>query len=213
MGLVEWCQQYSVSDAINGGFTLHHTETLLGEHRINGKAVAHEPFSAPWDTIRGALHISTDGASVLAPRNQLPETGDLLQTAPLLVQHGRSLMVLGRDPEGIAASSDQFDDDWTVDRFPRAAIGMNDEFIWTLATDGYVRPHLTRTNAGLSLIELADIFVTLGADSALNLDGGSSATLVSDGQLVNHPSGGRRDQYASFLLGRPIPSAIVFEAL
>lgn len=213
IGLVDWCNKHNVLDAINGGFTLHHTDVLLGEHRINGQIIEYEPFTAPWDTIRGTLYIPSTGNLSLAPRHHFPKSpsGDLLQAAPLLVQNNVTLMELGKDPEGIAASSDQLDDDWTVLRFPRAGIGVSDDYIWTVATDGYVRPEFAPTNAGLSLIEFADIFVKLGAESALNLDGGSSATQVSGGRLINHPSAGIRDGYTDFPLGRPIPSAIIFE--
>ena len=117
----------------------------------------------------------------------------------------------GQDPEGIAASSDQFDDDWTQDRFPRAAIGVCDEFIYCLVTNGYVRPEFEHENAGLTLVELADIMVKLGAKDALNLDGGSSATLISSGNIVNITSGGVRDKYQVFPNGRPTASAIIFE--
>jgi hypothetical protein len=214
-GLLAWCRENNISDAINGGFTLYHTETLLGEHRLQGQTYPHQSFTAPWDTIRGTLHVASDGKLSLAPRHHFPDNpeGDLLQAAPLLVHNGKSLIEPGIDPEGIAASSDQLDDDWTVERFPRAAIGTNKEFIWCIATDGYDRPERTSQNVGLSLIELAEIFVKIGATEALNLDGGSSATLVSESRLVNHPRAGHRDKYSYFHLGRPIPSAIVFEPL
>jgi len=213
IGLLSWCQDHGVSDAINGGFSLHHTETLLGEHRVEGIEVPHTPFTTPWDSTRGSVHVSATGKLKIGPRDSFPRRprGDLLQAGPLLVRNGRSVIIHGQDPEGIASSSEQFDDDWTLERFPRAAIGVSNKYIWTVATDGYVRPEHEANNAGLRLSELADIMVTLGANSALNLDGGSSATQVSDGRLINRPSAGARDNYATFPLGRPIPSAIIFE--
>jgi exopolysaccharide biosynthesis protein len=61
----------------------------------------------------------------------------------------------------------------------------------------------------MTLVELADALVTLGADDALNLDGGGSAALVHEGLLRNRP----REQHGADLLdGRPVVTALVFEA-
>jgi exopolysaccharide biosynthesis protein len=60
----------------------------------------------------------------------------------------------------------------------------------------------------MTLGELSRLMVGLGADTALNLCGGASASLVSGGALHNRP----RDQNGVSLLGgRPVASAIVFE--
>jgi exopolysaccharide biosynthesis protein len=42
-------------------------------------------------------------------------------------------------------------------------------------------------DAGLSLLELAGVMVDLGAERAINLDGGGSTTLVHRGHLLNRP--------------------------
>ena len=64
--------------------------------------------------------------------------------------------------------------------------------------------------AGLTLRELADVFVALGATSAINLDGGGSASLVCDGELQNRP---REDHGLVLAGGRPVSTALVFEPL
>jgi exopolysaccharide biosynthesis protein len=46
----------------------------------------------------------------------------------------------------------------------------------------------TDANAGLSLAQLADVLVQLGAQTAYNLDGGGSSTLYYDGAVVNTPT-------------------------
>ena len=43
-------------------------------------------------------------------------------------------------------------------------------------------------NAGMTLIELADLLARLGAWQAMNFDGGGSTTMVIGGVLVNRPS-------------------------
>ena len=44
---------------------------------------------------------------------------------------------------------------------------------------------------GLSLYELAQFLQRLGVQTAYNLDGGGSSTMVFLGQVVNQPVGGR----------------------
>ena len=45
-------------------------------------------------------------------------------------------------------------------------------------------------SAGVTLTELADILVDLGATTAYNLDGGGSSTMYFNGDVVNQPSNG-----------------------
>ena len=67
----------------------------------------------------------------------------------------------------------------------------------------------SRVDAGLSLPELAAVLVELGAESAINLDGGGSTTLVHRRHLLNRPYSSQ-DQPAPE--SRPIVSALVFES-
>jgi hypothetical protein len=214
--LLKWCREHHVSDAINGGFTLHHQENLLGEIWSDGKQHKSVKFTAPWHNERGSVHITNHGHIKIAPRHFLPDEpyGDLLQAGPLLVHKGQSLILPGKDPEGISSSSDQFDDDWTGDeRYPRAAIGANDVFIFSVAVNGYGRGREQGENTGLSLGELADLMIMLGATEALNLDGGSSVTLIANGELINKPQGGITTGYKYYDFGRPVPNAIIFQPL
>jgi exopolysaccharide biosynthesis protein len=50
----------------------------------------------------------------------------------------------------------------------------------------------TNASAGLSLHELAQLFLERGCDIAYNLDGGGSSTMVFNGQVVNNPTTGGR---------------------
>ena len=70
---------------------------------------------------------------------------------------------------------------------PRTAIGVIDPSHLVLVVvdgrqEGYSR--------GVTMSELADIMVGLGATTAYNLDGGGSSTMVFGGALVNSPSNG-----------------------
>ena len=65
-----------------------------------------------------------------------------------------------------------------------------------------------RHDAGLTLSELADELVRLGAHTAINLDGGGSTSLVCGGELRNRP---REEHGIDIAGGRPVTSALVFE--
>ncbi|AFZ35013.1 hypothetical protein Sta7437_1446 [Stanieria cyanosphaera PCC 7437] len=60
------------------------------------------------------------------------------------------------------------------------------------------------TNSGMSLEQLADFLTTLGVEKAMNLDGGSSASLYYDGKTVY----GRLDSEGN-QIQRPIKSVIL----
>lgn len=71
-------------------------------------------------------------------------------------------------------------------RHPRTAVGVaagGRRLLWVVV-DGRQAPY----SAGMTLAELAGLMQRLGADEALNLDGGGSSALVVDGRVVNRPS-------------------------
>jgi len=198
--LVSWCERNGVDEAVVGGFYTRPRGVPLGEVRTRGFRRASVPFDAPWGATRGCLHVDRGRDPVLAPRNALPASprGDLLQAGPLLVRDGRAVQ---GDPEGFSAGAAQFDSDITACRHPRAALALTSESVLAVACDGRADHE-----AGMTLAELAQALVALGARSALNLDGGGSASLVSGGELVNVP----REQHGIALpVGRIISTAVV----
>ncbi len=67
---------------------------------------------------------------------------------------------------------------------PRTAIGMIDELHYVFAvSDGR-----TSESEGLSLYQLAEFMQSLGAETAYNLDGGGSSTMVFNGKVINNPT-------------------------
>lgn len=200
--LVRWCRGEGVEHAIVGGFFVRTDNTPLGELRIAGESVAHVPFAAPWDATRACLHVG-EGGPAIARRPELPSApdGDLLQAGPLLVRDGASVVSYD-DDEGFTAGAHQFDSDISVGRHPRCALALTARHLLAVACDGR-----STADAGLTLHELADALVGLGAGTALNLDGGGSASLVCHGELVNRP---REEHGIGLLDGRPIATALVF---
>jgi hypothetical protein len=203
--LEPWCADNGVEEAIVGGFFVRADGSgmPLGEVRTRGVARRHVAFDAPWDGVRACVHVQ-GGAARIVPRDALPEAppGDLLQAGPLLVRDGRPVSRRERDVEGFSAGSRQFDSDITDGRHPRAALGLAGDRYYAVACDGR-----SRHDAGLTLEELAALMAALGCESAMNLDGGGSTSLVSGGRLRNRPRSGFDEPEPG---GRPVSTALLF---
>ena len=167
--------------------------------------MGHEPVAAPYAARRGSVLID-DGAVQLVERDAAPPEppGDLVQAGPLLVLDGTIVFDADDDREGFSAGAGQFDSDISDGRYPRAALGVSSESLVTVACDG----RRSNVDGGLSMLELAEVMVELGAESAINLDGGGSTTLVHRGHLLNRPYSSQ-DQPAPE--SRPVVSALAFE--
>jgi hypothetical protein len=201
--LDHWCAEHGCPEAIVAGFFVRDPYRPLGEVRVGGAAVAHEPIAAPWGSARGCVHV--DGTVRMAPRAELARelAGDLVQAGPLLVRNGRSV-IDGDDREGFSAGAAQFDSDITAARHPRCALGVSERELLAVCCDG----RRSGVDAGLDLAELARLLIACGAREAINLDGGGSATLVHRGHLLNRPYSDH-DQPAP--ASRPIVTAFTFE--
>jgi exopolysaccharide biosynthesis protein len=82
---------------------------------------------------------------------------------------------------------------------PRTAIGYTkDNKLVILVCEGR-----SKTAAGLTLIQLAQILKSLGCIEALNLDGGGSSCMLINGKETNTPSGKG--------VQRPVPSVFLIE--
>jgi hypothetical protein len=203
--LAQWCQRHGVGHAIVGGFFTRPGSVPLGQVKVAGEARPSVAFDSPWDGVRACVHVH-DGAIRIGRRDRLGAAlgGDLLQAGPLLVSDGRRALDDGDDAEGFSAGSRQFDSDITLGRYPRAALALAEDRLLAVACDGR-----SDRDAGMTLPELADALVSLGAHSALNLDGGGSASLVHEGRLRNRP---REEHGIDLLDGRPVATALVIEA-
>ena len=97
---------------------------------------------------------------------------------PRVVQAGRNVGVIADSLEGTFPRFGE-------GRHPRSALGITRDSTTLLmvVVDG------RRTwSVGMSLAELGDALIALGAWDAMNLDGGGSSTLWIRGHVVNHPS-------------------------
>ena len=200
-----WCRRNGVEEAVVAGFFLRDPYRPLGELWIDGRLLGHEPVAAPYAARRASVVID-DGDVRLVERDAAPARplGDLVQAGPLLVVDGTIVFDADDDREGFSAGAGQFDSDITDGRYPRAALGVSSESLVTLVCDG----RRSNVDGGLSLLELAQAMVELGAESAINLDGGGSTTLVHRGHLLNRPYS-TQDQPAPE--SRQIVTALAFE--
>lgn len=78
--------------------------------------------------------------------------------------------------------------------YPRTAIGMVEPGEYYIVTAG-----MSNYNGGLEYAELQEIFGLLGCTYARSLDGGGSASLVIEGDLINTPAAGEERPVVDFL--------------
>jgi hypothetical protein len=81
------------------------------------------------------------------------------------------------------------------ERHPRSAVGWSPTHVYFVIVDGR-QPGLS---VGMKLAELADYMSKLGCTHAMNLDGGKSAQMWMNGQIMNSPCQGE-DTVANSLL-------------
>jgi exopolysaccharide biosynthesis protein len=103
---------------------------------------------------------------------------DLLQTGPLLLNNGKIIS----DFSEYQTNANEFDSDITIDRHPRSIFGLGKNHAYFVTINGR-----SRKSAGLYLEECAELAQKLGMESAINLDGGASSTLIYQEKLINCP--------------------------
>jgi uncharacterized protein YigE (DUF2233 family) len=175
----EYATRNHLAAATNGGFWgfMQHAEGMTaggGARWPDGEDDTEIGFFAV--TRGGVAWISApevDDDEIAAAR-----VGEAVSGQPMLVRDGRLDL----------PSLDAFDS--ANLRHPRSSVGVSRDGkkVILIVVDGR-----QASSHGMTLYELARMFVELGADRALNLDGGgSSAMYVAEaGGIVNSPSGGR----------------------
>lgn len=124
----------------------------------------------------------------LTPDWQAEGIDQIIGGGPRLVRDGRL---------DITGEIERFRDDITKGRAPRTALGITEDGKLLLVTVNGRQPNIS---VGMSLTELANLLMELGAVQAMNLDGGGSTTMVIRNLVLNLPSDGKE---------RPVSNAIV----
>lgn len=78
------------------------------------------------------------------------------------------------------------DNDGALQRHPRTAIAFNDDNMYFMVVDG--REANEGISIGMTIDELANFAISLGATEGVSLDGGGSSTMVVNGVVRNNPS-------------------------
>jgi large repetitive protein len=185
-----------------------HPTTTAGD-MVGGVVVAVDTLPSGVPIPRGGAVLAARGTArttlrELAPGDTvwwtLPVRGapgrvaELVGGFPLLLLDGRR--VLERVPTIRPA--------FALEGHPRSAVAVRaDGTVLIVAVDGR-QPDFS---VGMTLPELTDLLLELGAVDALNLDGGGSTTLVVDGRIVNRPSDPVERAVTNALVVREVPGA------
>ena len=91
------------------------------------------------------------------------------------------------------------------ERYARSAVGLLENGHWIFVV---VERSALTGSPGMTIPELTTLMQELGAEYALNLDGGGSSTLFLDNAVINHPEGDD-DEDSSWAALRPVSDAIL----
>lgn len=175
----EYATHNHLAAATNGGFWgfMQHAEGMTaggGARWPDGED----------DTETGFFAVTRAGSAWISPPEAdddavaLSRVGEAVSGMPMLVRSGHV----------DTPSLDAFDSSNL--RHPRSSVGVtrDGKKVILIVADGR-QSH----SHGMTLYELARMFVELGADRALNLDGGGSSAMfvAQEGGIVNSPSSGR----------------------
>lgn len=111
---------------------------------------------------------------------------------PALVKDGKAAITLKTPPPGVSRDYSQRS---KYERHPRSAVGWSPTHVYLVTVDG----RQEGLSVGMKLAELAEYFLKLGCTEAMNLDGGKSAQMWMNGQIMNSPCQGE-DTVANSLL-------------
>jgi exopolysaccharide biosynthesis protein len=106
----------------------------------------------------------------------------------------------------VSKQEERFRSDIARGRAARTAVGITrDGKLLLVTVDGLPRSkenRSDRSSIGLTLEDLAELMISLGAVEAMNLDGGSSTAMWIDGRVVNKPVGGYETSVSNALVVR-----------
>lgn len=123
---------------------------------------------------------------------------DMLSGGPRLVKEGVIY---------VSKHEEKFKSDVADSRAARTAVGItkNGELL-LVAVDGLPRKKDQRSDhssIGMTLEELAELMINLGAVEAMNLDGGSSTSMWINGRVVNQPATGSEQRVSNAIVVLP----------
>lgn len=140
---------------------------MLGDCHPSGLCIKNSRVIANPESLRPFIGIKKDGTPVITDITESPEIISKLSQAAagleMIVKDGEIFDFGPLEPFGYV-------------RHPRTAAGIrNDGTVILLVVDGRIPEY----SNGASLVDLAQMMINLGADRALNLDGGGSSIIYT----------------------------------
>ena len=157
--------------------------TVEGGQVINQQqATSAQTVPIPSEGYLLALRSFETAARVLPPGTMVNIQSEILPSdlAPFPQIMGGGPLLIQNSSIVLDAEAEQFSRAFATHAAPRSAIGVTASGDLLL-----VAIHLSPAGPGPTLSELAQIMAQLGSTDALNLDGGSSASLYLGGRLLN----------------------------
>lgn len=180
--------------AVNGDYYNHKND--IGVIIRNGELYRDLKCSRDllWIDQAGALH-----AILKSERENELGASLIEQGAVQSFEFGPALV---RDGEALALPENYFLSMYDDIREPRTAIGWVDglHYVFVVA-DGR---RSGWSDKGMTLLELQSVLVEEGCTVGYNLDGGGSATLYFNGEVINQPSGGSQRKVSDIVLLREL---------
>lgn len=155
-----------IAVSTKGNMTIEPGCVVISGHGVNAAALA-------------GVRVG-DRANILESLgNQMADNAKMVITGgPMLLENGKV---------NVRSSEEYIPSDIANGRAPRTAVGVKrDGTVLLLVVDGR-----SFSSSGMTLKELAQYFLRLGAINAVNFDGGGSSEMVVNGTIVNKPSDGR----------------------
>ena len=175
------------------------TDYILNNGKIIG--IAHGNAAIPPGGVvlsaHGTMEKALEGLKV-GDKVKITQTlGDIWDRTSYAIGAGPRLLKNGN--VSLTSQEEQFPSDITSGRAPRTAVGTTkDGHVLLLVVDGR-----QQSSVGMSLLELALLMQELGADDAMNFDGGGSSEMFVNGKVVNKPSDGRERSVGDALMVVP----------
>lgn len=140
---------------------------MFGDCHPSGLCVKNGRVVANADSKRPFIGVKKDGTAVVSDLNECPELiNDLDQAAA-------GLQMIVKD--GKVYQWDELET-FSFTRHPRTAAGVRkDGSVILLVADGRIPEY----SNGASLVDLAEILIGMGADRAINMDGGGSSIVIT----------------------------------
>ena len=155
---------------------------IVGRPRTYGASLsAGGAIAAGGKAVARLAVLGDSGATIRVVIGFSPDRGPLRESVggwPQLVVHGRSVADSADAREGTFPR-------FSAVRHPRTGIGFSKDSttLYLVTVDGR-----QESSSGMSLVEFANLMLSLGVYEGLNLDGGGSTTMVVEGAIVNRPS-------------------------